>query len=235
LGNRILVSRPADVHPVRNPNLRTMEQPVNAARDAGRKGRQLPLILLGIATVVVQCVLWISARRAIPTIAREHGPMENFQAASVFLGFLLLLVAVVRSERPAPRILFGGLALLYFTFLMLEIDFRTFAPKPVLVLLRGTIRDVWLGILWVGAGWAFLRHRRQVLEFFFSWIRTDAGVAMIFAGCFWVLGGVFDKAIFKGKDLFAEELMESNAGLFMLASAALTVWRNRAGTSTRHL
>src|SRR5262245_58460783 len=102
-------------------------------------------ILLVVLSIVSQCLIWMSARRYDLHIAREHGPMENFQAVCIFLGLVLLILSTRKCQLPGPKVFFAGMALLYFNFLMREIEFRKFTPKPFVIFLKGGIRDLWLG------------------------------------------------------------------------------------------
>jgi hypothetical protein len=183
---------------------------------------------LGILAVAIAFpLLWLWLWRFDARIFREHGPMENFQVVAAFIGLLLLVHAIQRSQNPAERVFFGGLALVYFTLVILEFDVRPF-DKPLLNrLLRGPVRNGSLATLWFIGLLFFLRDPRNVWSAFIAWMNRPAGALLIVSGAFWICGGLTDKTkplASPAQNLMAEETFETNAALFMLAAAVL-IWR----------
>src|SRR5688572_10384040 len=103
--------------------------------------------------------LWLSTKTS--GLFVEHGPMENFQAICIALGFVLFLWRLP-SQPPPQRVLLSGLALFYATFLVVEFDTRELGWGAATALLNGPIRNAWLALLWVLlCVWAF-PHRRAL-------------------------------------------------------------------------
>lgn len=176
--------------------------------------------------MAVSCAFWFWLQQHDPQIFREHGPMENFQAASLLVGILFLL-RVVHSSRSSPsrRVFLGGLILLYSTLILLEFDVRHFHISWLSWLLSGTVRNAWVGGVWLGAFVLFLRHRRGAWAEFLAWLSTPAAALLLLAGVFWASGWLVDQLKFfpaLQQNMMAEELMEANAAPLMLASAILT-------------
>lgn len=147
--------------------------------------------------------------------------MENFQALCLVAGFGFCLAALVQSERDPPRVFVLGLALLFLTMFVLEVDTRKLEVPVLVMLFNGTVRNVWLGIVWLGAAVLFFRNMQPVWRVFAGWLRSRSGGLFIATGVFWVLGRISDKALLGSKDLFLEELMEVNAGVLMAEGAYL--------------
>lgn len=179
-------------------------------------------ILLGLSA------LWTLGWLQNPLLSEENGPMENFQAAALLMGLIPCCWAVVRDQSLAQRILCGGLALLFATFIVLEVDIRKFDAPLLNKLFNGRIRDLWLGVLWGVAGILFLRHRSAVWQRFTQWLFSGAGWYMLAAGGLWVCSAIVDKlSLFPESHHFFEELLEINATFLMFVSALLTVKTRR--------
>ncbi len=180
-------------------------------------------------------LFWLYLGNQFPLIYRENGPMENFQAACLFLSLLFLWFCIWTANRPAQRILFCGLMLLYLNMLVRELDFRSFDLPRLNFWLRGSVRNVWLSFCWAAGLILFLRNARPVWNEFLGWLRQPASAWLLLAGSGWIIGGAIDQLKpFTGspRNLMAEELVETNAAMAMLASAALTTFfRNRPSTS----
>ena len=145
--------------------------------------------------------------------------MENFQAVCLLLGAAIFLGAAVRSEPSGRRTFTAGLALFYFTMLVLEFDVRPYDVPLLQRLFNGWIRDVWLLLFWLAAGACFLRHARATWESFLDWCRHPAGWLLIIAGSLWVGSAVIDKAVLGSKNLYLEEAVEVGAAWLMLVAA----------------
>ena len=181
---------------------------------------------LGLAASFVGVtLLWLVLWRQDPQLFRENGPMENAQAGCLFIGMALLAGASWKSKRASQRILFGGLMLLYLTMLVRELDFRNLNAPRLHFWLHGRVRDVVLGFCWFAGLMLFLRNARPVWREFIDWLYRPAGAWLLLAGAGWFLGGLFDQfKPLEGKqaNLMAEELLEINAGVAMLAGAIAT-------------
>jgi hypothetical protein len=180
---------------------------------------------LGILALLVGSTalwLWIAAVR--PRVHVEHGPMENFQAGCLALGGVLLGHRAWRSGKGAERAWLGALALLYVTFLFLELDTGEFDWPAVNTVLQGVVRNAWLGLLWSVAGLALFRHRRDVPEVARRWLGTSPGKLLLTAGLFWAAGSVVDKTepfLLRSQNMLVEEIWESNAALLMALAAVI--------------
>lgn len=147
--------------------------------------------------------------------------MESFEALCLFVGILLFGGAIHSAAGAPQRILFLGLTLFYLTVLVLEVDTRNMSvPVWVVRISNGTIRNLWLGGLWVIAAALFLRQPRPVLSCFFSWLPSAAGRIMLCSGFFWGAALIAEKRFHVS--FFVEELLECNAALLTVQSAWLT-------------
>ena len=185
-------------------------------------------LLLALA---VTSVIWVSLAKTQPEIAQEHGPMENLQTGCLLLGVILFLAGGRGTADAGVRVTFMGMALFYFTLLLLEFDVRPFKIAALTFLLNGAVRNALLGMLWLALSLAAFKHRAKVLRAGRSWITTSPGVLLIAAGVFWAAGRLAEELhLFAGRHLntFAEELMENQAAIIMLF-AAFEAWRARAG------
>lgn len=180
----------------------------------------IPVIFWNAGIPVLRADGWV--------VEMENGPLENLQALFLFAGGMLYLL---NSRRAAggERILYAGIALLYLTFLVLEVDLRKFPLPGINRFFNGAIRDAWLGGLWVlGLLW-FLRHRTAAWQTFRTWCRTPDAQCLFISGALWTASMAVDKLkphALQPLSLFVEELVETNATWLMLVSAVLT-WRRR--------
>jgi hypothetical protein len=142
------------------------------------------------------------------------------------LGGGIFLREMFRAD-VAGRVLFGGVALLHFTILLLELELREFNLPAVNFIINGRFRDIWVGVLWVVALVCFLKRRIAVWTMFRCWLRSPGARLLVAAGVLWVVSGVVDKANLIEPHLlneFAEEVVEINATWLMLVAA---VWNRR--------
>ena len=188
--------------------------------------KKTTLGLLVIAALGINTFFWLGLKSR-PGIAGENGPMENFQAACLGLSFLLWLITGLRSNNRGEQILLLGLALFNFSFLILEVDFRKLDAPVLNKIFNGRIRDAWLGSLWLAVGIAFLKNAKLSWTEFLRWLKSPSGILLILSGAFWLASGLIDKSFTNRKELYDEELMEVNAGLLMLLSVILFLWRKK--------
>jgi hypothetical protein len=180
--------------------------------------KKTTLGFLIILAVSINTAIWLIFKNH-PGIYLENGPMENFQAVCLGLGFLLWLSASFGSANRAKKILLVGLALFHLLFLVNEIDTRKLDMPILTKFLQGRIRNVWLWSLWAAVGFFFFKNAKSVWNEFLHWIKTSSGILMLVSGVFWIASGLNDKALIGRKDLYIEELMEVNSTLLMLLSA----------------
>jgi hypothetical protein len=157
--------------------------------------------------------------------------MENFQALTLAVGVVLgasMLAPIFRTE---ARLLGAGMALLFVGFLLLEFDTRLFDMPTLHRWTNGTLRNLWVGSLFLIYSIALARNFKTTWIAFNNWVRSTAGFLMILSGCFWIAGHLVDKAMrFWGHGeeagLLAEELVECEAALFMGLAAVATrfIW-----------
>jgi hypothetical protein len=179
-----------------------------------------------VAFVLIASFLWLWASVRHPSIFSENGPMENFQVACLAIGIIVLAWAMSRTTDLVPRLFIAGIALLYFTFLVIEFDTREFDWPTVNRFLHGPVRNGTLVALWTLAFAGFWRKRHCVFDCFRLWLWTPGGIRLVIAGVFWMMAWLADKLhLFpmKEQNLLAEELIEINASLFMLWSACATL------------
>jgi hypothetical protein len=173
----------------------------------------------------INSAIWLGLKNQ-PGISSENGPMENFQAACLIACALLWFLMGVRSKIKGEQILWMGLALFHFSFLILEVDIRHLEAPVLNKIFNGKIRDAWLGFLWLVLGICFLKKRSQTWREFLSWLKSPSGILLVVSGLFWLASGVIDKALTGHKELYHEELMEVNGSLLMIFSA---LWALRKG------
>jgi hypothetical protein len=197
------------------------------------KTRTRAILATTVGLVVFSALwLWLSTTPAGANIFVEHGPMENFQAICIGLGFLLYL-GQIRSSQPPHRLLVAALAVFYLTFVVVEFDTRELGWRTAAVVLNGPVRNIWLVALWAAiCVWA-LRHRRIVLPTGWRWLGSPSGLLLMGSGVFWIVAGAVDKLkLFSppARNLLVEELLETNAALLMVVAAiAIVRWTGQAG------
>ena len=177
-----------------------------------------------LATALLQLVCWLLPGFD-PMVSREHGPLENFQVVCLVLGAVIFLREAARSTGGPVRLMALGLALLHFSFLVIEVDVRSFAPPAwVNSLLNGTIRDAWLGLLWVAWGVAGGGGRPGGVPGGRGRVGPPPPPGLVLTRLLLKLGALIEKGrLFSRADLtrLGEEAMEVCAAAFMLLAALL--------------
>jgi len=184
------------------------------------------------ALVIISTALWLwAASMTRRWIFAEHGAMENFQVGCLLLGAAVLAWQARAAKQAHERVFFSALALFFATFALREFDVRKGEWPPLVTsVLGGTVRNLWLGGLWLVLGYFAYRHRANVLTFGWKWVGSRAGRILLVAGLFWVLAAAVDKADAFSKrrsNLLAEELLEVDAALLMAFSAIISLLRSR--------
>jgi len=184
------------------------------------------------ALVIISTALWLWAASVNRRwIFVENGPMENFQVGCLLLGTALLAWQTRAVKQAHERVFFAALALFFATFALREFDVRKGDWPPLIVsVLDGTIRNLWLGALWLIIGCFAYRNRANVLIFGWKWLRSPPGRILLAAGLFWVVAATVDKANVFGtrrRNLLTEELLEVDAALLMAFSAIISLLRPR--------
>ncbi len=158
--------------------------------------------------------------------------MENFQVGCLLVGILFLVGAFRSTADVASRVFFLGLILLYFTVAVLEVDTRKMDAPPWLVFVtNGTVRDLWLGSLWIIAALIFVRGKPyQILSRFHAWLSTAAGRLLLGSGVLWTVALIAEKQFHASA--FVEEWLECHASLLMAQSAWSTFFQVRARGSS---
>jgi len=187
--------------------------------------------ILGYAGIsVFWWVLW----RSHPQITAENHAMEHFQVGCLLVGILFLVGTLRSTADVASRVFFLGLILLYFTVVVLEVDTRKMdVPRWLVFVTNGTVRDLWLGSLWIIAALIFVRGRPyRILSRFHAWFSTAAGRLLLGSGVLWTVALIAEKQFYVSA--FVEEWLECHAGLLMAQSAWLMFLLARArGSSGR--
>lgn len=157
--------------------------------------------------------------------------MENFQVGCLLLGAAVLAWQARAVKQTHERIFFAALALFFATFALREFDVRRGDWPPLATrVLDGSIRNLWLGGLWLVIGYFAFRHRANVLAFGRRWLRSPPARILLVAGLFWVVAAGVDKAdafSTRRRNLLAEELLEVDAALLMAFSAIISLLRSR--------
>jgi hypothetical protein len=156
--------------------------------------------------------------------------MENFQVGCLVLGAGVLAWRACAAKQPHERVFFVALALFFATFALREFDVRKGEWPIASTILAGTIRNLWLGGLWLVLGYFAYRYRSNVRTFGLKWLGSRAGRILLVAGLFWIVAAAVDKADAFGtkrRNLLAEELIEVNAALLMALSAIISLMRSQ--------
>lgn len=177
--------------------------------------RNIAIVLLAANALLLMEV------QECPFIGRENNLIENSQSIGLlFASALFVRFRHTGALRTAP-LLAWGLALFCFTFFVLELDTRPFGNARLIDLTNGTIRNVWLGGLWVVLGIISLRHVASLWAGGLSWLLSSSGICMLIAGVFWIFSALLEGYGYSNVfgPSFLEELMELNGTLFMVSSA----------------
>ena len=191
------------------------------------------------AWVVLPLAFWNIASLALMVVGGnpevENGPLEDLQVLFLLLGGVIFLREMFGANA-AGRVIFGGVALLHFTILLLELELREFNLPVVNFFINGRFRDIWVGALWLLALVFFLKRRGEVWAAFLRWLRSPGARLLVAAGFLWLVSGVVDKADLFEPHLvneFVEEVVEINATWLMFVAA---MWNRRqrllAGSGT---
>jgi hypothetical protein len=187
-------------------------------------------ILTLVFVVLLAYLNFMVWRSFSPSIAHENHIMENIQAGSLFLGFLLYFFISYKSKARGYKILFMGLALFYLTFCMREVEFDKFEFQLALFdVFNPPIRNYWLGATWLVAFLVFVRNAMISWRAFLHWVKSLQGALVCIAGVFYLAGDLFDKHVFDLSNMFYEEILESNATTLMILAAVLSLrWAQRS-------
>ena len=162
--------------------------------------------------------------------------MENLQLMFVACGAILFCCAA-RGQRIGCKVLVIGLALLYCTMALREVEVRPLGIPWLTAMMKGSGRKIWLGSLWLLAGIWFLRHWQPAWLSFCHWLKSRAGQILMVGAVLLVLGALFEKShVFQSKTttMFVEELLELNGQWLLLLSAIWTfkMYRRCSGNSS---
>jgi len=194
-----------------------------ALRRRGSGDRKIYLLAGLSAALATGIFLWTAGN--LWEAARETGPMENAQAAALALAVFFFVRAAL-GARGEARLFFACLALLALNFLLREVDFRDLGfPEGWTRLLQGRVRNLWLGAAWLVAVLFALRSARPLRAFALPWLKRPPAILLIAGGVCYVTAYLFDQKVFDlpiETSRFIEELIEVDAALLVLWSAALT-------------
>jgi hypothetical protein len=176
-------------------------------------------------------VLFLTLHALGFSLEKENGPMDNLQTLFTLTGAILFFLAARHSEI-GFKVLATGLALLFLSLAVRELDVRPFMIPWLTAIMKGTGRNIWLGALWVAAAIWFCRHWVATLRAFQIWLRAPAGCIFLSAIAMLVLANITEKSGFFASEtttMFAEELIELNGQWLLLLSAIWTfkIYRRR--------
>jgi hypothetical protein len=178
--------------------------------------------IIGLAFVILLLLAW----QADPGVADENRLLENLQAAALFLALVLSLVNLAPLRRQPPPYVAAGLAVLFLSLLLRELDVEKLGLPGVLTFLwSGTGRNLLLGLLWgaVLLGVAMNRHRLK--EDTLAYIRSPLLYYLLAAATFYFVGEALDKKLLplaKPVSAFWEETAECLAAFWCVLGTA--VW-----------
>jgi len=184
-------------------------------------------LLAGHAVIgLVYVILLLLAWQADPGVADENRLLENLQAAALFLALVLSLVNLAPLRRQPPPYVAAGLAVLFLTLFLRELDVEKLDLPGVLTLLgSGTGRNLLLGLLWgaVLLGVAMNRHRLR--DDTMAYVRSPLMYYLLAAATFYLVGEALDKKLLplaKPVRVFWEETAECLAAFWCVLG--MVVW-----------
>lgn len=149
--------------------------------------------------------------------------MENLQLLFLSCGFVLFFRSA-SGQHTGVRVLVMGLALLYLTMAVRELEVRPFGLPWLTAIMKGWGRKIWLGLLWLVAAIWFWRHRLPAWQAFRAWLRSPSGLFFLAGSPLLLVASFVEKADFfesATSTMFAEELIELNGLWLLFLSAAL--------------
>lgn len=185
------------------------------------------MALAGHAVIgLIYVILLLLARQADPGVAEENRLLENLQASALFLALVLSLVNLAPLRRRPPPYVAAGLAVLFLTLLLRELDLEKLdLPGELTFLGSGTGRNLLLGLLWGAVLLGVARNRRRVKEDTLAYIRSPLMYYLLAAATFYVIGEALDKKMLplaKPTRVFWEEAAECLAAFWCFLGTA--VW-----------
>lgn len=187
------------------------------------------ILLLAVFAIAASLGIWGSVWLSVPAIAQENHVIEYLQVAFLSAGLVIYLYLFYRCMPNTFGILCLSLSVFYLSFLVRELEPEETTTLFSLIV-NPPVRNYWLTTCWVIAILVFLPRTKKVLTDFREWIKSRAGISILCAGVFYLMGDVFDKQLMDiGHDnnRFFEECLEFIGTLFMLLSAGLSVTWSR--------
>jgi hypothetical protein len=184
-------------------------------------------LLAGHAVVCLAFViLLLLAWQADPGVADENRLLENLQAAALFLALALSLVNLAPLRRQPPPYIAAGLAVLFLSLFLRELDVEKLGLPDVLTFLgSGTGRNLLLGLLWGVVLLGVLRNRHRLKEDALAYLRSPLLYYLLAAAAFYLVGEAMDKKLLplaKPVRVFWEETAECLAAFWCVLGTV--VW-----------
>jgi hypothetical protein len=186
-----------------------------------------PKLLAGHAVLGLACViLLLLAWQADPGVAEENHLLENLQAAALFLALMLSLVNLAPLRRRPPPYIAAGLAVLFLTLLLRELDLEKFDLPDILTTLgSGTGRNLLLGLLCAVVLFSVARNRHRLKGDTLAYICSPLMYYLLAAATLYLVGEAMDKKLLplaKPTRVFWEETAECLAAFWSVLGTA--VW-----------
>jgi len=106
------------------------------------------LVFVVISLALISGAFFLAIGR-YPSISLEHGLMENMQVVCLLIACALFAFSSRHGQLSATPAFAMSLALFCLTFFLLEFDTRPFDIDILTRLTNGTVRNAWLGTLWI--------------------------------------------------------------------------------------
>ncbi len=150
------------------------------------------------------------------SVHAENALLENIQASS--LGFAAFAYLVLRPTSAGERVVYLGLALLSFSFMLRELDLDRMNVSLFLQTLgSGSGRVLLLSALWTSLGVYAWKSIPAKLQFVRMCLTSQVFVVLSMTFCLLVFGAMMDKKIFSlAEARLLEELFETNAYFLLL-------------------
>jgi hypothetical protein len=178
--------------------------------------------VLGLAYVILLLLAW----QADPGVAEENHLLENLQAAALFLALVLSLVNLAPLTRRPPPYIATGLAVLFLSLFLRELDVEKLGLPGLLTFLgSGTGRNLLLGLLWAVVLFSVARNRHRLKEDTLAYIHSPLLYYLLAAATFYLVGEAMDKKLLplaKPTRVFWEETAECLAAFWSALGTA--VW-----------
>jgi hypothetical protein len=200
-----------------------------------------PKLLIIHVAVGLTCLLLLwSVWQVDPGVSSEGRLMENLQACALFISLVLAIISFTVFRKTVPPYVSGGLAVLFLTLFLRELDVKNIELPEILVALgSGLGKRLLLGLLWMVAVLAAVNNRWRLKTDILACLRSPSGHYLLAGAVFYLAGDIMDKKLLplaRPVSLFWEEAFECLATLWCVmgvsppSGASWAWWSGRWST-----